>query len=182
MYLEGFHCMGTTETVYRAQEMIEYTVIIHHTHHHSTYSHDLDSMDLLNYCQTDINFSFHSIQWKAKPCSSRAIARRRRRRRSALPSNSAAGEGNCRARTARGVLVSRDCDAPAAAQSAAARRGPPNSAGGGQLQSMDGTLRAHLGRSRPARLVLAATRGARAEPRAGGVPAGRGAAGGSPRG
>jgi hypothetical protein len=40
---------------------------------------------------------------------------------SARPSASAAGEGNCSARTARSVLVTRDRDAPAAAHSAAVR-------------------------------------------------------------
>ena len=44
---------------------------------------------------------------------------------SVRPSACAAGEGDCRARTARGVLISRDPDAPVAAHSAAARRGPP---------------------------------------------------------
>jgi len=61
-------------------------------------------------------------------CSSHAIAMRRLLHsvhRAALPSASSAGEGVCRAQTARVWLVSRDHDAPAAAPDAAVRRCPP---------------------------------------------------------
>jgi hypothetical protein len=62
---------------------------------------------------------------RARLARSRRAGGRAQCGRSARPSASAAGEGNCRARTAHGVLVSRDRDAPAAVHSAAARRGPP---------------------------------------------------------
>ena len=61
---------------------------------------------------------------RARPARSRCAGGGTWSGRPAQPSASAAGEGVCIARTARGVLVLRDRDAPAEAHRAAARRCP----------------------------------------------------------
>jgi hypothetical protein len=84
-------------------------------------------------------------------CSSRAIATRRRRY-PMLPCGAVirqlSWECNCRARTARGELVSHDRDAPAAAPDAAVWRYPLPAHLGGCVQSLYGTWRARLTRLR----------------------------------